>query len=125
MEVWADSGWQAAVSPATSAAASCVSAPTAVSVAGAAALAAAFAIHQISVSPAAGDPVLVSAGVSGDPALASHRAFPAAAGISGPALDCLCLEARAVQSAKDPEDGLQCWGEERTDSAAVTADDSV
>jgi hypothetical protein len=62
-----------------------VFAPFAESAAGASVRFAAFWLGLRSVEPGAGGPVLASAGVSGGPAAAERKAYPAVAGISGPA----------------------------------------
>jgi hypothetical protein len=110
---WADSGSLVAVFPATSVAAVRVFAVIAASVAGAAALPAAFSPHQRSVAPTAGGPVPVSAGVSAVPVPASQIAFPAVAGTSGPPSGCLYSERWVLQQAEGRLDGLGCWVEQR------------
>src|SRR2546428_22089 len=76
--VWA-AGSLAAVFPANAAAAGRAFVPIAASVAGAAALAVPFSLHQPSVGPAAGGPAPASAGVSVVPDPVWHLAFPAVA----------------------------------------------
>ena len=86
----------AAVFPATAAAAEPVFVPIAESVAGAAALAAPFSLHQPDVARPAGAPAPASAGVSVGPVPASRITFPAVAGTSGPASVFLCSEEQGV-----------------------------
>jgi hypothetical protein len=89
-EAWTDPGSAVAVSAATAAAAVRAFAAIAASVAGAYAPPAALLLHWRSVASAAGVPDPAAAGVSAAPVPASRILFPAAAGTSGPALDCLC-----------------------------------
>ena len=95
-----DSGSVAAVCSVTSLAAVRAFAPVAASVAGGAALAAAFSLHRRSVTPAASGPDPAAVGVSGSPAPASRVVFPAVAGISGPVVGFPCLEERGTEPAE-------------------------
>ena len=90
-----DSGSLAVVYLATSAAPVRVSAPIVGFAAGASAQAAAFSVRQ-AVLASVGAAALVSAGASVAPVLALQRAFPGLAGISGPALGCLCWKCSGV-----------------------------
>lgn len=96
-EAWTDSGAVAAGGPATSAAAGCVFAPIAASVARGAVLVAVFSRHQPSVVPAAGGPGLASVGVSVGPGPALPIAYPVVAGTSGLPSYSLCFEQRGVR----------------------------
>lgn len=103
----------AAVWSATSAAARCVFAPSAGSVAGAAVLPAASLRHWRFVVLDAGAPVPASVGVSGDPAPVSDRACPAVAGISDPAWRFPYLEEQGVRVVEDPWRAMAREVEER------------
>jgi len=90
-----DSGSLAAVYFAAFAAPLRVFAPTVASAADASALPA-LSSHQPCLAPSVGALALVSAGASVAPVLASQRAFPRLAGISCPALGCLCWKCSGV-----------------------------
>jgi len=93
--IFEDSGYLAVAYLATSAAPSRVFAPTVASAADASALAAPASL-QTSLAPSVGAAALVSAGASVAPVVASQRAFPGLAGISCPALGCLCWKCSGV-----------------------------
>ena len=86
---------------ATAAALARVFAAFVVSAVGAAVLAAVWSCHWLSAEPTSGAPDLASAGVSGAPGPVLPAIFPAAADISGPALQSRCLARRADRCEED------------------------
>ena len=89
-----------AVFAATSVAAGSAFAAIALSVAGAAARPAAFCFHRDAVLRVAGALFPAAAEVFAALCPAAHTAFPAVAGIFGPAWGCLCLELRGARQEK-------------------------
>src|SRR5467141_1327620 len=111
---WTDSGsLVAAVAAATAVAAVRASAAIAAFVAGAVALPVVAAIRYDCVGSGADVPDPAAAGVSVAPVPALRIPFPAAAGISDPALGCLCSERSVDPPAEGRAHGRACRVEQR------------